>query len=344
MIAKVDDPILVTGGTGFLGAYLLRYLIREGFQKIRAIRRPQSSMVLVKDIQHQIEWVEADIEDIIALEDSMEGIKQVYHCAAFVSFDARDYDAMRRVNYIGTANVVNAALQQNVEKLLHTSSIAAIGRTKNEKIITENSKWDNSKLNTNYGISKYLAEQEVWRGKAEGLKVVVVNPSIILGSGIWDKGPLKLFKLVWKNYPFYPDGHSGFVDVRDVARFMVLLMNSEIEGERYILNATHLKFKSLMDLMAEQLDKKGPGIRVSPLMQGILWRIEWLKSRLGGSKPLITKETARQANYSFEYKNEKSIQALDFNYTPIDQTITATSQQFLEAVADGFTPKILPLI
>lgn len=344
MSTTKDKQILVTGGTGFLGSYLLRYLVREGYTRIRATRRKHSRMDLVAEVADRVEWVETDVLDTLGLEDAMQDVAQVYHGAAIVSFDPRDVDEMRRINVDGTANVVNAALHANVEKLVHVSSIAAIGRTKQSKIITEKTKWERSKLNSEYGISKYLAEQEVWRGAAEGLNIAIVNPSVILGSGRWDEGPLKFFKLVHRQYPFYTTGTSGFVDVRDVARFMLLLMESDISRERFILNAENLTFQTLMNEIAQQLGKKPPSIKVTPFTQQVVWRLEWLRSRLFGAKPLITREVAQRATASLFYENDKSLSVFDFEYTPIRQTIAETAAQFSEAAQADFKTMYLPLI
>lgn len=338
-----DKQILVTGGTGFLGSYLLRYLVQEGYTKVRAIRRANSQMDLVAEVADQIEWVETDILDIIGLEDAMRGVSQVYHCAAMVSFDNRDHDFMRKVNVEGTANVVNIALDANIEKLVYVSSIAAIGRTKENHIITEKTKWQRSPFNSPYGISKYLAEQEVWRGVAEGLNAAIVNPSVILGSGRWDEGPLKLFKMVWNQYPFYTTGTSSFVDVRDVSQFMIRLMESDISSERFILNAENLTIETMMKEIAKEFGKKPPFIKIDRFTQQIIWRVEWLRARIFGSKPLLTREVAQRAVSNYFYKNDKSLAAIDFKYTPIRQTIGETCGQFKKAVASDFQSMYLPL-
>ncbi|MDX1942159.1 MAG: NAD-dependent epimerase/dehydratase family protein [Saprospiraceae bacterium] len=339
-----DKQILVTGSTGFLGSYLLRYLVHEGYIRIRALKRADSHMDLVADIKSQIEWIKCDMLDIIGLEDAMQGVQQVYHCAAVVAFDAREFERMRKVNVDGTANVINAALHAKVEKFVHVSSIAAIGRTKGSNIVNEATKWERNNFNSEYAISKYLSENEAWRGLAEGLNVAIVNPSVILGAGRWDDGPLKFFKLVWKNFPFYTKSTSGFVDVRDVARFMVHLMESDKTGERYILNAENLTYQAIMNEIATNLNKKRPRIEVTPFIQQLAWRADWLRSRLLGKKPFITREVARLAMRSFEYENKKSLSQFDFEYTPIRQTIAETSRQFREAAENGFESKVLPLV
>lgn len=302
-------------------------------------------MDLVAPVADQIEWIEADILDVPALEDAFQGIQQVYHCAALISFDPKDRKKMLTVNSEGTSNVVNAALDANIEKLIHASSIAAIGRPKVGATISETTKWERSKYNSNYAISKYLAEQEVWRGWAEGLNVGVVNPAIILGGGRWDEGPLKLFKLVWNEFPFYPAGSSGFVDVRDVARFMIQLMESDIDGQRYLLSSQDSPIQEVMNRIATFCDKKQPWIKVTPWIQQIAWRIEWIRARLFGASPLITRETAAHSARPFFYDNSKSQAVFDFEYLPLEETLSATSALFQKAaIQEDFAPQVLPLV
>jgi|APTNR8051073442_1049403.scaffolds.fasta_scaffold03096_3 nucleoside-diphosphate-sugar epimerase len=337
-----EPPVLITGATGFLGSYLLRSLIKSGHQNIRALRRPNSDNALVADTQDTVEWVEGDLLDPASLEEAMQGIRQVYHCAAVVSFDPRKAKMMLQVNVDGTANVVNAALWEGVDKLVHVSSIAAIGRSPEEKNVSENTKWQRSPLHSNYAISKYLAEQEAWRGMAEGLKVSVVNPSVILGSGRWEDGPLQLFRLGWKEFPFYATGVSGFVDVRDVAQAMIRLMQQDSHGQRYIISAENLPFQAVQQMIAEGLGKRAPRYRVNAFVQEIAWRVEWLRTRFGGPPPLITRETARHANAVYYYDNSKSLKDLQLTYTPVAETIAAVCRQFAAAAASGFRPMTLP--
>lgn len=339
-----NKTILVTGGTGFLGSYLLRYLVRAGYTRVRALRRATSHLDLVAEVADQIEWVEGDVLDVFSLEDAMQGVQQVYHSAAVVSFDGRDYTRMRQVNVEGTANVVNAALAANVEKLVHVSSIAALGRGKNQSVLTEESKWERSKHNSEYAISKYLAENEAWRGMVEGLNVAVVNPSVILGSGRWAEGTCKLFKMGWQQFPFYTKGTTGFVDVRDVARFIVQLMESEVTGERYILNGENLTYQTVMNEIAINLNKKPPTILIHSFLQQFAWRMEWLRSRLTATRPLVTRETAAASVRSYFYQNDKSRREFDFAYTPIQETIAETCRQLRKAAGEGFPAKVLPLI
>ncbi len=297
-------------------------------------------MDLVSDIHSDIEWVDCDILDIIGLEDAMEGIQQVYHSAAIVSFLPSERAYMRQVNVEGTSNVVNLSLSQGVEKLLHVSSIAAIGRRKQGVTISENSNWERSPFNSKYAISKRMAELEVWRGVAEGLHANIINPSMILGAGRWNDGPQKFFKVVWDEIAYFPRGTNGFVDVRDVVRMMVQLMEEDISGERVIASANSLPYQELMSLIARHLNKKPPAKPLSPLLTHLLWRMEWLKSKLSGQAPNVTKETALHTSRTFYYDHSKSKELLDFEYLPIEKTIADIAPAFLEASQHNFESRL----
>jgi nucleoside-diphosphate-sugar epimerase len=338
--------ILITGATGFIGSYLTRRLVQKGGLQVRALRRKHSPMDLVASVQKDIEWFEGDVLDLPALEVAMKGVHQVYHAAAIVSFNAADHNQMRRINREGTANVVNLALDEGIEKLLHVSSIAAIGRSKNEQRIDENTKWQDGDANSGYAISKHLAEMEVWRGIAEGLNAVIVNPSNVLGSGFWEGRTAtgQLFYKVWNGFRFYPQGTTGWVDVRDVVRFMVQLMESDRSGERYILSAENLPYKTIFDEIAKAINAKPPQIGVSPIIRESAWRAAWLLSKFTGKTPFITKETARSSARTYYYDNRKSLAAFDFSYTPVLSTIQETGQQFLLGANNGFPPAVLPFL
>jgi dihydroflavonol-4-reductase len=338
-----NSRILVTGATGLLGSYLLRQLIKDGFSNISALKRKNSDLSLVASIKDSIHWIDGDVIYIDSLEDALEGIEKVYHCAAMVSYDSRDRNELMRTNVEGTANVVNFCLEKNIKKLVHVSSIAAIGRDKNTQSINENAAWQNSPHLTQYAISKYLSEQEVWRGAAEGLEVAIVNPPILLGSGYWDKSSTALFKQIWDGLRFYPLGSTAFVDVRDVARFMVMLMESPVHHERFLVSGGNLSFRDFFNLIAKNLGKKEPTIPVSPFLRGIAWRIEWLKSRWTGKRVLITKESANVSAQNYHFDAAKSLQFFDFQYTPLEKSIAEISEQLKIAAAENFKPMVLPI-
>jgi dihydroflavonol-4-reductase len=333
--------ILITGASGLVGSHLIFELVHSGLP-VRALKRPGSSLEMPKKVFSlysdkpeeefsKIEWVEGDILDIFSLEDAMVGVDEVYHCAALVSFLPEDKKKLIRINTEGTANVVNAAIAGKVRKLCHVSSIAALGRPENQSdIIDENLVWKTSRHNSIYAISKYGAEREVWRGTAEGLDAVVVNPSIILGVAGPGMGSSRIFNTMWNGLKVYPPGKNGFVDVRDVVRAMILLMKSEIRNERFILNAENLTYSKLFEIMAKAMGKPAPKIKVSPVMSGIAWRLEKMRSMITGVKPLITQETAHTATQHYEYSSDKIRNQLGFRFLPMEETIAHFSGVFFK--------------
>lgn len=322
--------ILVTGGTGFLGSYLLRALVQAG-KPVRALYRSRIPEQ-VNDIRDKVEWFQADVLDTGALEDAMQGITEIYHCAAIVSFQPDKRDEMLKANIEGTANVVNLAIDMGIRKIVHVSSVAALGRARQQTAITEDAQWEESGNNSNYAISKHLSEIEIWRGIAEGLDAVIVNPSIILGSGFWHDGTGLMLKNAWKEFPYYTEGVNGFVDVRDVVTAMIRLMDSPISGERFILNGDNWAYRQLFTRMAEALGKKPPHIAAKPWMAALVWRMEKLRSLFTGKRPLITRETARTAQLKVYYNSEKIRQALPgFTFRPLDETVADVSRDYLAA-------------
>lgn len=328
----IGKRILVTGATGLLGAHLIRHLLSEGYTDIRATYRPtENPATLPFDVSDSVTWVASDILDLPALEAAFQGVQWVFHCAGLVSFDSRDSKALRDINISGTANIVNLALAFGIEKLLHVSSVAALGRTKPGQTISEAIRWERSPYNTRYGISKFLGEQEVWRGIAEGLNAVIINPSIILGSGRWTDGPARFFSMLHEGFPFYPQGSTSLVDARDVARMMLLLMESPCSGERFIASAGQLAYQDFFSKIAAALDRPAPRYALSPILKHLALRFFQLKGLWSRERRFITTETVRQSSLEFYYDNSKSVQQLGFTYTPLDQTISDTAQAFLQS-------------
>ena len=314
-----QPSILVTGGTGLVGSHLITALVARG-RSVKAIYR---SEVPVFPGSEKVEWLQADILDVLALQDVMQGIDQVYHCAAVVSFNPRNRESLYRTNIHGTANIVNAALEAGIGKLLFVSSVAALGRLRKGVVVNETMNWSKETSNSEYGKTKYLAEMEVWRGAAEGLDAVVVNPSIILGESDWTKGSTGIFRSVYNEFPWYTEGVSGFVDVEDVVEAMILLMESSVTGQRFILNAGNIPYKEVFDHIAACFEKKAPYKKVSPFMAGIVWRLEAIKGKITGADPLLTKETANTAQAKVYFDNSKLKEAFpSFIYRPITETVT----------------------
>lgn len=310
--------ILVTGGAGLLGSELIQQLLARGSQ-VRAI---YNKTLLPHFPANQPEQFQCNILDVMGLEEAMQDVEEVYHCAAIVSFDPSAKEELFKVNIEGTANVVNAALATGVKKLVHVSSVAALGRIRENETIDETMNWTEETSNSNYGKSKYLGELEVWRGIGEGLNAVIVNPVIILGEGDWNAGSSQLFKSLYDEFPWYTNGITGFVDARDVAKAMIALMESDISSERFIISAENKTYQDLFNLIATAFGKKLPYKKVTPFIAGVVWRLEAMKSRFTGKKPLITKESAGTALASVHFENSKLLDWLPgFQYRTVEETI-----------------------
>jgi nucleoside-diphosphate-sugar epimerase len=317
--------ILVTGGAGLLGKELIGQLLSQG-KKVRAI---YNKTPLPDFHSANLELLQCNVLDVVGLEEAMQGIEQVYHCAAVVSFNPGEKRRMFQVNIEGTANVVNGALDAGVKKMLQVSSVAALGRIRENEPVNETMNWTAETSNSNYGQSKYLSEMEVWRGIGEGLNAVIVNPVIILGAGDWNDGSSKIFQSVYNEFPWYTEGVTGYVDVRDLANAMIQLMDSDICGERFIISAANRTYRDVFNLIAKAFGKKQPHKQVTPLMARIVWRIEKIKSRFTGKEPLVTKETAATALAKVNFDNSKLKKFLPgFTYRSIEETITDTCAVF----------------
>ncbi len=332
--------ILVTGGTGLVGSHLLYHLTLKN-DKIRAIYRTEQKREHVKkifsyytdDVLHyfsKIDWIQADITDTPSLEPVFDAISEVYHCAALVSFNPKDYRKMRQVNIEGTANVVNFSIEAKVKKFCFVSSIAAVGDSINGKPITEENEWNDNDDNHGYAITKYGAEMEVWRGSQEGLDVVIVNPGVILGSGFWQEGSGKLFSQINNGFKFYTEGVTGFVCVQDVVKSMIELMESNIRNEQFILVSENKSFKGILFAIADGLNKKRPTIKVSKLLTSISWRIDWFLTKITNKEPLLTKNSAKSSHNTSNYSSEKIVTELNFNFNPIRNSIKQISKRFKE--------------
>jgi nucleoside-diphosphate-sugar epimerase len=322
--------ILVTGGSGFIGAYIIKELVEKGYA-VRAIRHSKAAPFFIPEhINARVEWVTGDVLDVVFLDEAMEGVDGVVHAAAKVSFAGSERSTLYKINIDGTANVVNMALEKNIRRFVHLSSVAAIGRTITGETINEEKKWQPGKWHTSYAISKYHAEMEVWRAAAEGLNTVIVNPSTVLGYGDWSTSSCAIFKSVYNEFPWFSKGINGFVAVTDVARAAVLLMESDISNERFIVNADNWSFQQLFNTIADGFGKKHPHKEATPLLGSIAWRMEKLKSLLSGKKPLLTRQSARIAQSITYFDNSKIVKALPgFSFTPLAKAIQNNCEQYL---------------
>jgi len=330
--------ILVTGGTGLVGAHLLLHLIESrsiGSEKVRAIYRNFESVektkslfsLYKKDILFDtIEWIEADIIDVPSLERAFNGIEYVYHCAAIISFDPKDEGLLRKTNIEGTANIVNFCLDKRVKKLCYISSTAALGDlASHESIITEESEWNPEKTHSDYAISKYGAEMEVWRGQQEGLAVIIVNPGVIIGPGFPEQGSGQLFKQVAHGLRFYTLGATGFVAVVDVVRIAVQLTESQISNQRYTLIAQNIVFRDILNTISDALKVKRPTIHISPFLMEVSWRIDWALSSLFQRKRQLTKAMAQASCSKNDHSNKKIKEELTIDFLDIHQYIKEIS-------------------
>jgi dihydroflavonol-4-reductase len=320
--------ILVTGGTGFLGQQIVHQLLNAG-QKVRLlVRQPKMAPF---PPHPNLEIVEGDVLDVVSVADAMEGVKYVIHAAAVVSFWKKRAAEMKAINVDGTANVVDMAREAGIKKLVHISSIAALGRTKSPAEIDETAKWKDSKLNSNYSRSKFLAEMEVIRGVEEGLPAVMLNPGIIMGAGNWNSGTPHIVKTIFNGLKWYPRGFTGFVGVDDVARAAIALMDSKfVEAERFICVSENLYYKDVFKMIAESVGVKPPSKNASPGLARLGAFLMGIKSKLDGKEPMITPETVRTSGCHFTYDGSKLVREIGFQYTPVSNVIRETGTQFLK--------------
>jgi len=331
--------ILVTGGTGLIGSHLLFRLISNG-NNVRSNYRTQASIEKVRKVfgyytdnpsalVEKIDWVQADITELGGLDKLFDGIEQVYHCAALISFDPKDFKLLERTNVEGTANMVNLSIKNGVKKLCYVSSIAAIGASLKQKETTEENEWNEARA-TVYGITKYEAELEVWRGSQEGLDIVVVNPGVVIGPGFWKSGSGSFFTYASKGKNYFIPGGTGFVTVTDVVNAMTLLMDSNIRTEGYILVNQNMTYKELFDKIAPNLGVSPPTKKVSKFMIECFWRWDWVRSNIFGKRRKLSKAVAKGLFNKEDYSSEKIKSVLDFEFEDLDKAIEFCCDRFTE--------------
>jgi nucleoside-diphosphate-sugar epimerase len=321
--------ILVTGATGLVGSHLVLQLIMQD-QAVKALFRKEKNKKNVLQVFEyyqktelfgKIDWIQADILDVPSLEIAFENVATVYHCAALISFDPKDEEKLRKTNIEGTANVVNLSIDFGVKKLCYVSSIAALGDLKDfEKVITEETEWNPEAHHSDYAISKYGAEMEVWRGHQEGLEVVVVNPGVILGPIFWSDGSGEIYQRVKNGLPFYTKGGTGFVSVTDVVKAMINLMQSTIKNERFVLVSETLSYQTVTDLIAEKLKVNTPKIHAKKWMTSIAWRLDGLLG-LFGKKRMLSKDMSRTLHTIDYYDSSKVKESIGIEFEKIAEYI-----------------------
>lgn len=324
--------IAVTGANGLLGSFIVRSLILQQ-EPFLAIKRKESDTSLLRDV-NGITWFDADVLDIVSLNEAFRNVTHVIHTAAVVSFNPRRANHVMDINVQGTRNVVNACLANNVKRIVHVSSVAALSAQKGQTTVTEENKWVESHQQTVYAKSKYLSELEIFRGQEEGISSVIVNPSLILAGANWDNSSAQIFKYIWRQSPFYSDGSVNYVDVEDVATIICKLLKMPVEAERFIVSAGKVRYKELFGLIAKEFGKKNPSIRVATNFLKIGAYFETWRAIIAGSEPRLTKETARIAGVDYLFENRKIVEELNFEFQPIDKTLQRCCRYYIDRVND----------
>ena len=323
--------VLVTGGSGLVGGHLLVHLIRKN-EQVRALKRENSNFnelkiicsfyrMNVEEVMSRIEWVVGDLMDEQSLDKALEGITTVYHCAAMVSFGNSSPETIKRINIEGTRNLTKAAKKHHVSCFAFVSSIGALGQSQHGEVITEETPWNSKNTSSVYSNSKYAAEQEVWKLSTEGIPVVIVNPGIILGIGDITKGSLQFFSQVKKGMPFYTYQKTGYVDVEDVCRALVELVERKIYNQRFILVSENITNRELFTWMAHAMNKREPWIHIGRFGLSIAQKIDTLFSKLTGKAPLLTPEIVTSALKQESYSSEKIRKAIGFVFISMKDSI-----------------------
>lgn len=340
-----DKHIFITGATGFVGSYIVRTLLSKGYKNISGLHRATSSFDLLGSDKDSITWYEGDICDQVGMLEALDGVDIVIHTAAMVSLQSSQKTKMNQINVGGTANLVDAALVKKVSRFIYFSSVEALGCGQEGTIISENTEWNEKSESSTYGISKMYAERELFRGKAEGLDVVILNPGFILGAGLWHEGTTKFPKIIYDKMPYYTNGSMGVVDVRDVANMAVLsLTNDRLLGRRTILVSENISIKELSTKFAQQLGVKKPSKPLSAFIAYIAIMASAIQSKFSGKEPLITKESLHLANFPFHFDNSKSLELFDKAYIPLNQTISDVSKCFESTYPHGITFGVLDIL
>lgn len=305
------SKILVTGATGIVGKAIVLALAAKG-NLVRAMVFEKSK------IDHKlenVEWVVCDILDVTGLQDVFKGIETIYHCLEYVSFLDSDINKLYDINITGTENVVNVALALKVRKVIYISSTQAFGTYQHKEQISEKTKWAENNKNTFYGICKNRAELEIWRGKEEGLEILIVNPSIIIAP--FEDKMYNIAKIAKANYQFYPSGTNGFVALKDVAEASILLNEYNISGEKFILNSENLSYHKVLTKWNEKLAKKSISSKINSLKANIIWRINNFRNVVFRAEPFLSKEIYNFDGKDFEFSNKKMIEGTNFKFTPV---------------------------
>lgn len=331
--------IFITGATGFLGAHLLYHLLKEN-NEVLVLKRPESRIDYIRKIFttygkevdklfDKIQWMEGDVTDYASLIQIEQPIEKIYHLAAMVSFDPRDREKLLETNVLGTSNMIDFALERNISEFIHMSSVAALDPVKADQYVTEKQFGNNPERKSVYAESKFKSELEVWRGIEEGLKALILNPSVVIGPGMSGNSSGKIFSSIKNGLSFYPGGITGFVDVRDVCKIILELTEKEAYNERFIINEGNYSYRKLFAIIAHEYGIKEPTKRLKPYLSQLLYKLDWTKSALTGKKRILTKELHQSMHNKTLFSNDKLQKTLNHPFIPIEQTVQDTLKHLL---------------
>lgn len=319
----MTEKILVTGASGFLGSNLVRKLTSEGYS-VRILRRASSSLDALSGCE--FEEVIGDITNPASVTQAVRGCKIVFHSAAIIQYWDHKNSEQSAVNVEGTRYVVEACLQLGVTRLIHVSSVVAIGYDPAGGVADEKTEYNMRSLRMNYADSKYAAEQIVLDGVEAGLDAVIVNPATIYGPGDYRRAA---YVRGMANF-FTARGGMAVVDVDDVVDGCLRAWKRGKKGERYILSSENLSFKEIGKELAQHMGHKGPRFVVPS------WLVRfaaWLLTPLGlivGDKWSLTPTMARAAHVRFAYNNEKAEQELGMKFIPFPKAAKRTVEWMRE--------------
>lgn len=334
-----NPKVLITGVSGIVGSHLTLDLLQKGYSIRLLIRNKSKAEALLQELIEfyglnislavaNIEWFETDINDIPSLEIALKDISAVFHAAAVVSVYQSDTVLMNKVNIEGTANLVNISRDFGVEWFGFVSSVSTLGPNP-EGLVDEDYFWKPGKNHSIYSTTKYLSEQEVWRGQEEGLNVLVVNPGVIIGPSDSSRSSARIFYQIQKGLPAFIDGSSGYVDARDVSAAMVHLWEKNVVGKRVILSAENLSTESYLKKVSSHFGVQAPKRKVSGWILNLAYRLDVLKSLLLGKRPLLSKDLIKMASSKNKYDNKRSIE-LGIKYRTVDQSLKEIVPYYLK--------------
>ena len=334
MSSDKQHTVFMTGATGLVGSYLARLLVKKGYY-VRALARKGADLSLLSEAREKVDLLEGSVGDLDVIEAGLKGAGVVVHAAGKVTFDPRKNKELTAVNQIATRTMVNAALDAGTEHFLHVSSIAAIGRSLDMGVITENTPWQDNPMNSIYARSKFAAEREVWRAHAEGLQMSLVNPGLVMGAGYWERSSLKLLMRVYKGLPFLPSGSAAFVDVRDLAHVMLGIIEHGPTNERLITAPYNLRWSDVIPRIAELMGRRAPTRDLPAVLEKVAPYLLSLQARVTGTEQDVTRESLRISKVDFQFRSINEHLLHGFQYLPFEESLRDAVEAFMATYPKG---------